>query len=91
MPPLSTKHCCCILVQVATERMIERLEQEGGYNDDFLAEFRTFRGELRDFFNASSFTDMLDILKPSLDEPDVQVMAPRTCFACAKLASAEQW
>jgi phosphoglucan, water dikinase len=60
-------------LQVATERMIERLEKEGGHNVDFLAEFRTFRSELRDFFNASSLTDMLAALRPSLDEPDMQV------------------
>lgn len=53
--------------------MIERLEAEGGYNDDFLNEFRTFRSELRDFFNASSFTDMLDALRPSLEDSDCQV------------------
>jgi hypothetical protein len=61
-------------LQVATERMIERLEKEGGHNEDFLAEFRTFRSELRDFFNASSLTDMLAALRPSLDEPDVQAI-----------------
>ena len=53
--------------------MIERLEGEGGYNEDFLNEFRTFRGELRDFFNASSFTDMLAAVRPSFDEADAQV------------------
>lgn len=58
---------------VATERMIERLEAEGGYNDSFMNEFRVFRGELRDFFNASSFTDMLDALRPSLDDADTPV------------------
>lgn len=58
---------------VATERMIERLEAEGGYNDAFMHEFRVFRAELRDFFNASSFTDMLDALRPSLDDADTPV------------------
>lgn len=54
--------------------MIERLEKEGGHSEDFMAEFRTFRSELRDFFNASSLTDMLAALRPSLDEPDMQVI-----------------
>jgi hypothetical protein len=53
--------------------MIERLEAEGGYSEDFMSEFYTFRSELRDFFNASSLTDMLAALRPSMDEPDVQV------------------
>jgi phosphoglucan, water dikinase len=54
--------------------MIERLEAEGGYSEDFMSEFHTFRTELRDFFNASSLTDMLTALRPSLDESDMQVM-----------------
>ena len=32
-----------------------------------------FTQELRDFFNASSFADMLADIKPALDDPDVQV------------------
>ena len=60
--------------------MIERLEKEGGHNEDFLAEFRTFRSELRDFFNASSLTDMLAALRPSLDEPDMQVNWQVSCL-----------
>ena len=67
-------------LQVATERIIERLEKEGGHNEDFLAEFRTFRSELRDFFNASSLTDMLAALRPSLDEPDMQVNWQVSCL-----------
>ena len=58
---------------VATERMIERLEREGGHPDAFMDEFRVFRGELRDFFNASSFTDMLEGVRPSLDDADIPV------------------
>jgi phosphoglucan, water dikinase len=67
-------------MQVATERMIARLEVEGGYSEDFMAEFRTFRSELRDFFNASSLTDMLAALRPSLDESDMQVGWQGICF-----------
>lgn len=62
---------------VATERMIERLEAEGGYNEDFMNEFRTFRKELRGFFSASTFTDILEAIKPSLDEGALQVTPGR--------------
>ena len=58
---------------MATERMIDRLEAEGGYNEDFMNEFRIFRKELRGFFSASTFTDILEAIKPSLDEGAVQV------------------
>lgn len=58
---------------MATERMIERLEAEGGYNEDFMNEFRIFRKELRGFFSASTFTDILEAIKPSLDEGALQV------------------
>ena len=58
---------------VATERMIERLETEGGYSEDFMTEFRTFRKELRGFFSASTFTDILEAIKPSLDGVALQV------------------
>ena len=58
---------------VATEQMIERLEAEGGYNEDFLNEFRTFRKELRGFFSASTLLDILDAIRPSLDDTSLQV------------------
>ncbi len=58
---------------VATEQMIERLEAEGGYSEDFLNEFRTFRKELRGFFSASTFVDILDAICPSLDDTAIQV------------------
>lgn len=58
---------------VATEQMIERLEAEGGYSEDFLNEFRTFRKELRGFFSASTFVDILDAIRPSLDDTAIQV------------------
>ena len=60
---------------MATEQMIERLEAEGGHNDDFLNEFRTFRKELRGFFSASTFVDILDAIRPSLDDTATQVEA----------------
>ena len=53
--------------------MIERLEAEGGYSEDFLNEFRTFRKELRSFFSASTFVDILDAIRPSLDDTAIQV------------------
>lgn len=62
---------------VATERMIERLEAEGGYNEDFMNEFRIFRKELRGFFSASTFTDILEAIKPSLDNVALTVRSVR--------------
>lgn len=56
---------------VATERLVERLEGEGTHNNDFMDQLRIFRSELRDFFNASSFTDMLQAVRPSLDDSDI--------------------
>ena len=55
------------------ERMLDRLQAEGGYSEVFLSEFRLFRQELRDFFNASSFKDILEALRPAFDDPDAQV------------------
>ena len=57
---------------VATEAMLERISQ-GGYSEDFVNEFRIFTGELRDFFNAGSFADMLLGLRESLDEAGTRV------------------
>lgn len=53
--------------------MIDRLEAEGGYNEDFMNEFRIFRKELRGFFSASTFTDILEAIKPSLDNVALKV------------------
>jgi phosphoglucan,water dikinase len=53
--------------------LIERLEAEGGYSEDFLSEFRIFRKELRGFFSASTFVDILDAIRPSLDDSAIQV------------------
>jgi phosphoglucan, water dikinase len=58
---------------VAVESLLARLEAQGGYSEAFLSEFRTFRAELRDFFNASSFRDLLQSLRPSLAPADEQV------------------
>ena len=59
---------------VATEEMLQRITAPGTeYSADFVAEFRVFTGELRDFFNAGSLADLLRALRPSMDDPDSQV------------------
>ena len=58
---------------VATEAMLQRITQDGGYSEAFVQEFRVFTAELRDFFNAGSFKDMLAGLEPSLDDAGKQV------------------
>ena len=60
---------------VATEAMLKRISNGGDYNQDFVSEFRRFTAELRDFFNAGSFADMLDGLKAALDDQEKQVVA----------------
>lgn len=61
----------------ATEAMLSRVTAPGAdYSADFVAEFRTFTRELRDFFNAGAFTDMLALLRPSLPDDATQVRAP---------------
>ena len=57
---------------VATEAMLERISNDGGYNQDFVREFRVFTAELRDFFNAGSFADMLQGLQAALDDQEQQ-------------------
>lgn len=57
---------------VATEAMLERVSSDGGYNADFVNEFRVFTAELKDFFNAGSFADMLNGLRPALDDQEEQ-------------------
>ncbi|KAK9842786.1 hypothetical protein WJX74_002436 [Apatococcus lobatus] len=58
---------------VATEAMLERISH-GGYSEDFVNEFRVFTGELRDFFNAASFADMLQGLRESLDDAGTRAL-----------------
>ena len=57
---------------VATEAMLERICTDGGYNQDFVHEFKTFTVELRDFFNAGSFADMLQGLEAAMDDQEQQ-------------------
>ena len=40
----------------------------GEYSEAFVAEFKLFTQELRDFFSAGSLTDMLAVVRPSLDD-----------------------
>lgn len=58
---------------VATEAMLKRITSEGSYNENFVAEFRIFRDELREFFNAATFTSMLEGVRPSLEDADIEV------------------
>ncbi|KAJ9515551.1 hypothetical protein QJQ45_021630, partial [Haematococcus lacustris] len=54
---------------VATEAMLVRITaQPGQYSHDFVSEFKVFTRELRDFFNASGLTDLLDAVQQSLDD-----------------------
>ena len=53
--------------------MLVRVSNDGGYNQDFVQEFNTFTAELRDFFNAGSFADMLKGLQAAMDDQEQQV------------------
>ena len=58
----------------ATEAVLKRITAPGAdYSHAFVEQFRLFTAELRDFFNAGSFADMLGALRPSLDESATQV------------------
>ncbi|KAL4433837.1 hypothetical protein ABPG75_000278 [Micractinium tetrahymenae] len=65
-----------------TEAMLARVTAvPGEYPEAFVQEFRTFTAELRDFFNAGSLTDMLDGLRPGLDDGSARLLDH---FAAAK-------
>lgn len=54
---------------VATEAMLERITAPGSdYSHDFVNEFRVFTDELRDFFNAGTLVQILDGVRPALDD-----------------------
>lgn len=54
---------------VATEAMLGRITAHGtNYSEAFVHEFRVFTDELRDFFNAGSLVQILDGVRPALDE-----------------------
>ncbi len=60
----------------ATEAMLARVTAPGAaFAPAFVAEFRTFTAELRDFFNAGAFADMLALLRPSLPDDALQARA----------------
>ncbi|PRW57887.1 water chloroplastic isoform A [Chlorella sorokiniana] len=65
-----------------TEAMLARVTAvPGEYPEAFVEEFKTFTAELRDFFNAGSLTDMLDGLRPAMDDGSAQLLDH---FAAAK-------
>ena len=65
---------------VATEAVLQRITAPGAdYSGAFVQEFKVFTAELRDFFNAGSFADMLAALRESLDESANQVPIPARC------------
>ena len=54
---------------VATEAMLQRISAvPGQYSAPFVAEFRTFHAELKDFFNARTAFERLDDLQGGLDD-----------------------
>lgn len=62
---------------VATEAVLQRITAPGAdYSGAFVEEFKVFTAELRDFFNAGSFADMLGALRESLDDSATQVHLP---------------
>lgn len=58
---------------MATETMLARLLADPGLSQSFVEEFKVFTAELRDFFNAGSFRDMLEAIRPSLNDASSQV------------------
>ena len=58
---------------MATEEMLARITAPGaGHSGNFVEQFRVFTAELRDFFNAGSLADLLNALRPSLDNAGSQ-------------------
>ena len=76
---------------VATEAVLQRITAPGAdYSGAFVEEFKVFTAELRDFFNAGSFADMLGALRESLDDSATQVHVALLCMTlgCAVLCCA---
>ena len=94
---ISTEPCCSALQNklhrnagpedlVATEAVLKRITAPGAdYSGAFVEEFKVFTAELRDFFNAGSFADMLAGLRESLDDSATQVCLPLALSAQAVL------
>lgn len=59
---------------VATESMLQMIKADTSFSRDFVREFEVFAAELRDFFNAGSFAEMLDGIHPALDEQEQKVI-----------------
>ena len=60
---------------VAAEAMLERITAPGAeYSGGFVEQFQVFMGELRDFFNAGSLTQMLEAVMPSMDDSNASVV-----------------
>ena len=54
---------------VAAEQMLARITAPGAdYSGDFVHEYKVFMGELRDFFNAGSLTEILGAVAPAMDD-----------------------
>lgn len=54
---------------VATELLLRRVTRnQGEYSEDFVHQLKLFYAELKDFFNASSLTELLQNIRPSLDD-----------------------
>ena len=75
----------------ATEAVLRRITAPGAdYSHAFVEEFKIFTAELRDFFNAGSFADMLGALRPSLDDSATQVShQPAIMFKGGKICLQE--
>ena len=68
---------------VATEEMLKRITAPGAeFSGDFVEQFKLFTAELRDFFNAGSLADLLNALRPSLDDSGCQASAFLLCIQC---------
>lgn len=62
---------------IATEEMLKRITAKPGqFNDNFIREFKLFHEELKDFFNASSLTSLLEDIKNAMqgDPQDSQLL-----------------
>ncbi|CAI5481687.1 unnamed protein product [Closterium sp. Yama58-4] len=54
---------------VATEQLLRRVTRTPGeYSEAFVQQLKLFYAELKDFFNASSLTELLESIRPSLDD-----------------------
>lgn len=60
---------------IATEAMLTKITANSGeFPVAFISEFAKFLGELRDFFNAGSLIDIINAVRPSLDDSTKQVV-----------------